>query len=168
MPDPAGLISLARTLAEGAGTEKPTDAHLRRSISTAYYAVFHTVLRAAADRFVGGDQVSTVAYAVVYRSFDHRHMREMCNRLRVSVLKDKYRHLFERDALSLEARQFATAFPLIQDARVRADYDPQINILDSDAHSTVDAAEAAMAVFNDIAWPEKADLLALLMTDARR
>jgi len=42
------LLAAARRLSDASRQPPPTDAQLRRAVSTAYYAVFHTVLRAAA------------------------------------------------------------------------------------------------------------------------
>lgn len=52
MLQPSEFLDAAKLLASAqAGT--PTDAELRRSVSTAHHAVFHTVLMAGADRFFG-------------------------------------------------------------------------------------------------------------------
>jgi hypothetical protein len=45
---------------------------LRRAISSAYYAVFHGVLAAAADEFVGRTKRAALEYSLAYRSIDHR------------------------------------------------------------------------------------------------
>ena len=167
MPDPTELITLARDLADGCGGQPRTDAHLRRAVSTAYYAVFHLVLRTAAERFMGVGKQSTAGYSVLYRSFDHWHMRETCEKLSVPVLKDKYKRILGRDALSPEARDSATAFPSLQEARHLADHDPKIRFLASDVVSMVAAAEVTMTSFEAIDPAEQADILAVLMVPAR-
>jgi uncharacterized protein (UPF0332 family) len=53
MPSPSELIAAARFMVTASDPSELTDARLRRAISTAYYAVFHTVLHAAAKRFMG-------------------------------------------------------------------------------------------------------------------
>ena len=45
---PHDLMQAARALAE-----RPTQAWLRRAVSTAYYAMFHTLAASAADLFLG-------------------------------------------------------------------------------------------------------------------
>jgi uncharacterized protein (UPF0332 family) len=57
MPDPAELLAVARQLANS--LPQPNDAQLRRAVSTAYYAVFHKILLAAAERFMGPGTEST-------------------------------------------------------------------------------------------------------------
>jgi hypothetical protein len=90
MPNPSELLALSRHLSTAADPIDLTDARLRRAVSTAYYAVFHTILRAAALRFMGAGQENAAGYAILYRSFDHRHMKTVCEALDVSTLKDRY------------------------------------------------------------------------------
>ena len=52
MIDPDGLLRHAEQLAQ-AGRGRPTDAALRRGISTAYYAVFHDLTGQAASHLLG-------------------------------------------------------------------------------------------------------------------
>ena len=46
------LIDAARTLAES-GRGRPTQARLRRAVSTGYYALFHTLAASAANLLIG-------------------------------------------------------------------------------------------------------------------
>jgi shikimate 5-dehydrogenase len=141
MPDPNELLAVARLLIDE--TSGPaSDAQLRRAVSTAYYAVFHKILRETADRFVGPDHSSKAAYRLVYRNFDHNRVREVCLRL------------------SLEMRDFASSFPFLQSARHRADYAP-------DAANHIAAAQTAMAAFDQTAEAERTDVLALMMGRSR-
>jgi hypothetical protein len=52
---------------------KPKQAHLRRAVSTTYYAMFHTLARCCADLFIGGtgSSRSKEAWQQVYRALDH-------------------------------------------------------------------------------------------------
>ncbi|MEA2831742.1 MAG: hypothetical protein QOF22_2490, partial [Bradyrhizobium sp.] len=147
MPDPADLLTVARLLLN-AGAAPPSDAQLRRAVSTAYYALFHKILRAAVQRFMGADQVGSAGYAILYRSFDHRHMRIICEALAVSKLKDTLKRQLGRDAVSPDMRNFAYAFPVLQDVRHLADYDPTALFQQSDVASLIDATEVAMADFD--------------------
>src|SRR5258708_2364680 len=83
-------LDRARLVSNSSDETQPTDAHLRRAVSTAYYALFHKVLRSAAQRFMGPDQERRAGFTILYRSFDHRHMKLVCLALRVSTLKDRY------------------------------------------------------------------------------
>lgn len=164
MPDPAELLAVARLLC---GTGPATDAQLRRAVSTAYYAVFHKVAEAAAQRFVGAAVGSSGAYALLYRAFEHTHMRQTCDALCGSTLAPRHRAALGRPAVSQDVRDFAGAFAELQVARHQADYDPTAAFAVSDAASLVDAAEVAMQAFDRIAPDEGTDLLALLMVRVR-
>ena len=51
--DPSELLDVARLLAAANANPAPPEGQLRRAISTAYYALFHAVLRAGTQRFTG-------------------------------------------------------------------------------------------------------------------
>ena len=62
------LIATARSLT-GLDPRKPTQANLRRAVSTAYYAVFHLLARTAADLLIGRTHNS--AWHLAYRALEH-------------------------------------------------------------------------------------------------
>jgi hypothetical protein len=166
VPDPSELLSVARLLLN-AGTTPPSDAHLRRAVSTAYYAVFHKILRAATERFMGPNQEASAGYRMLYRSFDHRHMKAVCDALDVATLKDTLKRQMGREAVSQDMRNFANAFPVLQEARHLADYDPTAFFQQADVASLIDAADFAMANFDRAAPEEQTDVLALMMVRAK-
>ena len=87
VPDPA-----ARLLADPnmTGATGPDDARLRRAVSTAYDAVFHMVLRAAADRFMGPDEQASPGYSILYRGFSHAQIRSACAALLPAKLSPRF------------------------------------------------------------------------------
>ena len=167
MLDPGELLSLARELGGDPAVDPPDESHLRRAVSTAYYALFHWVTRAAADRFIGADHRASAGYAAFYRGFNHGEMKTVCKDLGATILKDKYRRLFGRDQLSAEARDFMTAFRALQEARHLADYDPMTTFPPTTTRGLIDAAEVAITAFEATDLIEKTDILALLMVKAR-
>lgn len=167
MPNPSELLEVARLLLNTDFPKTPSDAQLRRAVSTAYYALFHKILRAAAARFVGPDQSATPAFSLIYRGFNHRGIRKVCEALRVSTLKGTYKHHLCREAVSQDMRDFAGAFTALQDARHLADYDPAIRFLPSDVSSLVDAAKVAVDTLDRVSRDEQTDVLALMMVGAR-
>jgi uncharacterized protein (UPF0332 family) len=167
MLDSAELLALARRLSVGNGHSQPTDAELRRAVSTAYYALFHKVVGTAAERFMGPGQQNTAGFALLYRGFDHREMKTFCEALQVSTLKDKYKYHLRRSAISQDMRDFASVLPPLQDARHLADYDPAAQFLPAEVSSLVDAAEVALQAFDRVAVDERTDILALMMVGAR-
>ncbi len=85
MLQPSEFLEGARLLAT-AGAASSSDAHLRRSISTAYYALFHTVLTASAARFMGSSEMQRPGYAILYRSFGHGRMMRTCEDIAIPLL----------------------------------------------------------------------------------
>lgn len=118
MPTPEGLqgaelIATALDLLRIA-EKKRSEAHLRRAVSTAYCAMFHSLARIAADRLVrqSGPSGHASTWNHVYRSLQHGHAKRQC--LNGATLA----------AYPPEIRRFAAWFAKLQDQRHRADYDP--------------------------------------------
>src|SRR5580658_11169218 len=76
------LLTLAGRLANPAPQE-PEQASFRRSISTAYYALFHLLVQEAVQNWNG----SPTAQRGLERKFEHRTMKEVSN----SILRNKWR-----------------------------------------------------------------------------
>jgi hypothetical protein len=72
-----------------------------------------------------------------------------------------------RDAVSQDMRSFANAFPVLQDVRHLADYDPTAFFQQSDVASLIDATEVAMADFDRAAPEEQTDVLVLIMVKSK-
>ncbi len=167
MPDPADLLAVARLLLSAGTTKPPSEAQLRRAISTAYYALFHKVLRAGAERFMGDGKQRSGGYGLLYRGFNHRRMKDVCESLDAPTLKRKVQEQLGRPAVSKEMRFFASTFVALQEARHLADHDPSIVFVLSDSADLVDVAGAAMTAFDLVAPDEKADVLALMLVNPR-
>ena len=138
--DPHDLMEAARALAES-GHAPPTQARLRRAVSTAYYAMFHCLAASAADLFIGTER--NPAWHRTYRALEHGRARSACQQGR--VMRE----------FPTEIRDFAKAFVVLQKARQQADY-----ALDADAYRKSDvlghiaSAELAIGRF------ERADVAA--------
>jgi hypothetical protein len=146
LPDPSELLAVARFLS-APGPAPASDAQLRRAISTAYYALFHTILNTAAQRFMGPNQENTAAFSLIYRGFNHGKMRSICEVLQAATLKEKFKDQLLRTAASQEVRDFAGTFPELQDARHLADYDPSVQFRPLEASFFIDAAELEQIPF---------------------
>jgi len=103
---------------------------------------------------MGPDQEETAAYAILYRGFDHRHIKTICE-----ALKDRFKRQLGRTSVSKDMREFAETFPVLQDLRHLADYDPAARFLG--------VADAAMAAFDRASPEEPTDALALIMAGIR-
>lgn len=166
MLQPSEFLEVAKLLVSPtAGT--PNDAEVRRSISTAYYALFHTVLTAGADRLFGAHERGRVGYVIVYRSFEHTRLKRVCEDAARSTVSPTLQRQIGRTALDSRLRDFANAFVLLQASRHAADYDPAIILNQDDALAAIDRAENAMTSFAAAPDDERSDLLALMLGGGR-
>ncbi len=137
------------------GKRRIQSVFLRRSVSDAYYALFHALAALCADSLVGVTKRNSEAWRLVYRGLDHRRVREEFRR---------------RDVVNLDAAvgRVATAFIQLQEARHAADYDP-LNILSrrSDAEAWIGIAETAVSDLDRLPDDLGLDLAACLLTRRR-
>ena len=127
------LIETARRLTEF-GTPQPTQADLRRAVSTAYYVLFHCLAGAAADLLTGSSRRSP-EWHQVYRALEHGKARNACQQQ--GVMR----------TFPMEIRSFAKAFVDLQDARHQADYAPESRYLKPDVLAIIDTVEEAIDRF---------------------
>lgn len=101
---------------------KPRQASLRRSISAAYYALFHAAVLAATECMT---TVRSEVRPLLARQFQHKVMKAAARRA-ADVERQKANDL-RRNASSsspnVELENFASAFVGLQEARHLADYD---------------------------------------------
>ena len=164
MFDSDEMLLVARDLLYG---ENASDSHRRRAVSTAYYAVFHAIARTASLRFVGPGSETTVAYRLLYRSFDHGNMRSICKELDKEPMAKAIQLRIGRSAVTPATRNLAHNFVDLQQARHIADYDPAAAISAEDVADLIEEATMAIVALLQIPLPEQADVLALMMVKAR-
>ena len=105
--DPTELIAASRLLASG----QPTQEALRRAVSTAYYAMFHTLSASNADLIEGPrTQANQATWSATYRSLRHTRAGSMVQR---------WPHLF-----TPAIRNFAVIIDSMKRQREDADYNP--------------------------------------------
>ena len=154
MIDPQELIlTCYKLVSQTAST--PSEADMRRAISTAYYAVFHTLAASNAELIAGQplSGVSAYAWDRVYRRLDHGRAR---NNLRTIL-----------DQLSQPGRHFAETFIDLQDRRQEADYDPNATIVRSRTLNIIARADAAIRNFRHLPEEERRLLAAQSLFDIR-
>lgn len=107
----ADLLLAAEALAR-LDDRRPKQASLRRAVSSAYYAAFHSLARTCADELIGARRANTEVWVRVYRALDHREAK---------------RALSTQAVLDLHAgiATFGLSFVALQDQRLTADYDPR-------------------------------------------
>jgi len=124
--------------------------------------LFHAVSIAGADQFVGRDRGSAALYALVYRSIDHRSLRQLCEDLRKQTLPAKYQPYVPRQGLGLDIVRFAEAVVELQVKRHSADYDPMIRLSAPDAGMAIRTARHALALFGNARRDRRVFLMLLL------
>ncbi|WP_246763612.1 hypothetical protein [Rhizobium sp. 007] len=111
-------------------------ADLKRGVSTAYYALFHTLAHECSDLLVGaGDTRNDPAWAQVYRSLEHGIAKNSCKAAATKA--------FPNGILS-----FADTFSTMQEERHRADYDPLARYVGPDVLVLIDNREQALRDLN--------------------
>lgn len=138
MLSPANLIVTARVLLDAAIQENDPEqaqAHLKRAVSAAYYAMFHAVCSSAAELLpdANTDPAVSAAWLQAYRGPEHTHARNQC---RNSGLMAPF---------PTEIREFARIFVENQGHRNQADYNPLFDFSPSDVSQIIEEAEIAIA-----------------------
>ncbi len=146
----------------------PRQVDIRRAVSAAYYGVFHAVAAAAADQFVGVTLRSTSQYGLVYRGFEHRGLKDLCDDLRKSAVPPRYATHVPPGGFGEGIVAFAVAVTELQQKRHRADYDPMVRVRTSDAVSAVNTARAAVRKLLNAPPADRRAFLTLLLFPPRR
>ena len=142
---------------------QPTQACIRRAISTAYYAMFHALLASNTETLVGSPQnpVDLAGWIHIYRNTQHGRTRVQMRRI--------HSQSHDLPQFSSDVRVFADTFCLLQESRHSADYDPLAPPFTSvNAHYLIDQAEAATVAFLGVSARERASLGALTTVPGSR
>ena len=127
--NPRDLIKTARGMAV-LDPQQPTQADLRRAISTAYYALFHCLALSGADLLIGAERDS--AWHQVYRALEHGKTVRICD--------DDQRMAEFPESI----REFAAAFVFLQRERQQADYAIEVWYNKTHVLENIDRAEKAI------------------------
>ena len=155
------LLTLAKRLANPTPTD-PEQVSLRRSVSTAYYALFHLLVGEAVERWSG----SPGARLGLERAFQHTNMREVSRTVKQGSWKG---WSTPPPSVPVELWELATAFVNLQDARHLADYDNSKAWTLTDAQRQLEIAEGAFQNLGKIRTDPAANeyLLSLLVGKKR-
>lgn len=127
-------VKLACSGSEGA---PPTQADLRRALSTAYYAAFHFVMAQCADLLTcdpGGRNLGR-SWRQVYRSIKHADVRNACN----AAAGPAY-------GFPAEIQAFAVLYPNMRRLREAADYDPNNDRVFNSQHVMAKISDVDFAI----------------------
>lgn len=173
MIDPQNLLAAARDLANF-DPRRPRQASLRRAVSTAYYSVFHLLIRDAVSAHVGFGPTRTHREIgeTVARWFTHARMADVCAQFAGPAVSSKLRRALPKTAgaassvaVSSSLQSVARAFIQLQQARHDADYDLSKGFTRQSALTLVDQAEQALNNWSASATdPFRPVFLLLLLT----
>lgn len=130
-------------------------------MSAAYYAAFHAILTAAADRYVGVNRRASVLYSLAYRSVDHKELRNVCANL------GKLGEYVPPAGFDADTRAFAEAVLELRAKRLDADYNPAVSVRKSDARLAVGIARYALQRLQTASPESREAFLGLLLFKAR-
>lgn len=149
------LIATARRLVN-VNVSKPRQADLKRAVSTAYYAMFHTLAKECADRFIGTGAVRNgAAWRQVYRALEHGFAKQSCGQV-------------ARLGFSADIVHFADIFARLQDQRHRADYDPLVAYRRAEALLLIEEADRAIKALKQTETGERRAFVALVLLKNRQ
>ena len=149
------LIATARSLSE-LDPRRPKQANLRRAVSTAYYAVFHSLAHVAADLIVGRGRTHNAAWHRVYRALEHGNAKNAClDKLAMT----KFPHGIQ---------DFADTFVDLQEARHQADYSYEFTYDRENTLAKIDKAANAIDQLKEVSIEHRRGLVAHLLFKRRR
>jgi uncharacterized protein (UPF0332 family) len=132
------LLAEARTLIQ-LDSGRPSQARLRRVISTAYYALFHLLVHEAAGLFARDRSVRS-SLARVYS-----HSEILRASMNFSMERVKSPKALDGVDVPPELRRVATAFVALQEARHQADYNATMTFTKNNALDFVEQSERAFS-----------------------
>lgn len=151
MISPDDLLDVARQLARGS-----TEASWRRAVSTAYYALFHLLVDAAATRmFPERDREALRGY--LGRAFAHGSMRKVAVQFKSGSVEKRLGPSLGGQPIREELREVATAFVDLQTLRHEADYDKSRNFDRAAAADKIEDAEQAFRNWKAVRGTVQAD-----------
>ena len=155
------LLQQAEHLATYEGVS-PSQASLRRAVSTAYYALFHLLIEDAALRWSGSSEAQTG----MERGFQHGSMKNTSIKFGKRNWRDW--HGNER-AIPVVIRNIANAFVDLQEERHTADYDNHEQWTVTEVEATLNTARSAFQQWDSIRTDPMAGnyLLAMLLNKQR-
>ncbi len=141
---------------------KPTQADIRRSISSAYYALFHHLIEAGTGHLV----VDLAQQQALARAFSHTNMREVCELVTKQPLPPILVPLLG-SSVPDELRQVADKFVALQDWRHNADYNVSLIFTRNEGRERIDDLEDVFAAWKLIPTAIANPFLILLLLGKR-
>ena len=165
----ANMIEQARHLASRDASGRPRQDHLRRAVSTTYYALFHYLSETACRRFFGVGPERVRIRAVVSRTFDHATMKRASRSFAAGSLPDSLEVIAVLTPPP-HLRFVAKTFVSMQERRHEADYDPLRRFSRKEVQALIDDVETAVERWEEVSASPVAEmyLIALMFGDRLR
>lgn len=160
--NPEHLFEQAEKLIEPPAAGPPRKISIRRAISAAYYAVFHALLIATADEFVGKTKRASPEYVLLYRSINHGWLRQVCDGLKTPTPSKRFAPFAPGNGFGENIQALAVAVIDLQEKRHAADYDPSIRVKTADALLTIRTGRSALRRLSRASPARRKRFLALL------
>jgi len=135
------LLDVAQELYEA---DNVTEAHIRRSISTTYYAIFQYFCNSVSSEFLGDDEDLSRAKEHLKRSIQHKPLVNRCH------IANSNRYKKSNLEFPEEVRSFAFAICSAQSQRELADYDTNYQFEKKDAELLHQQVSTAIDDFEKI------------------
>lgn len=145
------LIDVAQQLCQDVEGNPPTQAAIRRSISTSYYALFTRTSLLVADTLAKGaaKAVPTEGWVRAHRCLNHGEIK-------------KEAKILSNSNCILAFTIWADAILTLQEARHRADYDPTAHFLVEESEDCVGLSISGCSALSDLPPDSALDLVSRL------
>ena len=158
--NPRELLRIARQLANGDPASQPgtpSDDKLRRAVSIAYYALFHSLAVGCAATLIGPNPNSRqqVLWEQTYRTLEYGRAKERCAGRMIGI--------FPQDILS-----FAAQFVDMQSQRHDADYKPSAQFSQSEVPRLIDESEIRITAFENTSADDRRAFALYVLFDLRQ
>lgn len=165
----ADLLVVASQLAQ-LGRGRPSQASLRRAVSTAYYAAFHSVVEASTAFAAGAGNPGRDVRAFLSRSVSHTSLNSICKDVAGGNWpKQVAKRLGRSPALpSVSLRDIGNRFVQLQQSRHLADYDTLARFTRTNVLILIGEAQSLLNDVGQLAGNERALFLSLALVGARR
>lgn len=142
---PRWLLRLAHELVpDQAGQGQPRNTDLRRAVSTAYYALFHAITRAAAEHALPG--ASEPELNAFTRHFGHSAIKQVCGWITGGPPPEAIAPTVDRLRADAGISAVAATFIALHQAREDADYNHDADITRPTTLGLIQRSENAVGI----------------------
>ena len=151
--NPARLMDVAAHLTLSSQDRPEHQERLRRAVSTAYYAMFHTLANSNANALIGApmNDNDAAAWNRTYRALEH------------GTARNRFQNNSQMASFPNMVREFADAFTRLQGERHTADYNPSPTFTVSGTLQTIDQARQTIIRFGGASSEVRRDLATYIL-----